>query len=65
MKSDNLARSLAMMEDELKRAEEGVKIADLDWFRWFVTWSVKKRHPKNTKNILTTGGEDDDDDEKY
>merc|ERR1719454_465726 len=28
MKSDNLARSLAMMEDELKRAEERVKIAE-------------------------------------
>merc|ERR1711990_1238596 len=28
MKSDNLARSLAMMEDELKRAEERVKIED-------------------------------------
>merc|ERR1719192_1878647 len=29
MKSDNLARSLAMMEDELKRAEERVKIAEV------------------------------------
>merc|ERR1712066_1203182 len=28
MKPDNLARSLAMMEDELKRAEERVKIAE-------------------------------------
>ena len=28
MKFDNLARSLAMMEDELKRAGERVKIAD-------------------------------------
>ena len=28
MKYDNLARSLAMMEDELKRAGERVKIAD-------------------------------------
>merc|ERR1719341_299204 len=28
MKSDNLARSLAMMEDEPKRAEERVKIAE-------------------------------------
>merc|ERR1719508_66744 len=28
MKSDNLARSLAMMEDELKRAEERVKIEE-------------------------------------
>merc|ERR1712058_103862 len=28
MKSDNLARSLAMMEDELKRAEERAKIAE-------------------------------------
>merc|ERR1712088_719949 len=28
MKSDNLARSLALMEDELKRAEERVKIAE-------------------------------------
>merc|ERR1711890_205013 len=28
MKSDNLARSLAMMEDEIKRAEERVKIAE-------------------------------------
>merc|ERR1719431_2564864 len=28
MKYDNLARSLAMMEDELKRAEERVKLAE-------------------------------------
>merc|ERR1711953_1045128 len=28
MESDTLARSLAMMEDELKRAEERVKIAE-------------------------------------
>jgi len=28
MKSDNLARSLAMMEDEVKRAEERVKLAE-------------------------------------
>ena len=30
MKYDNLARSLAMMEDELKRADERVKNYDIE-----------------------------------